>query len=300
MDIFKPILKTVWYFTGKGDERRIASQTPPEDIACITDIPYINDLNKYHLLDIYYPENMTDKLPMIIDIHGGGWWYGTKEINKYYCMQLAKKGFVVANINYRLADKVTLIEQLEDIFACFKWIGENGEKYNADMNNVFLTGDSAGGQFCCLSAQINADASLRKKLFLPENSLNFRAAAATSPAIDLISPNFMMNVNLNALLGTVNHKESPYYFLLKFDNIASNALPPFYIVTSSGDFIRRQSHRLHEILDGLGVENRLRDFTQTYNGKKLPHVFSVVQPFIEPSLQVINELTGFFIKHIKD
>ena len=36
------------------------------------------DGNKYHLLDIYYPENAAEKLPVIIDIHGGGLMYAEK------------------------------------------------------------------------------------------------------------------------------------------------------------------------------------------------------------------------------
>lgn len=44
------------------------------------DIPYISDGNKYHLLDIYYPENAAEKLPVIIDIHGGGLMYAEKRL----------------------------------------------------------------------------------------------------------------------------------------------------------------------------------------------------------------------------
>lgn len=298
MDIFKPLFKIIWSNTERMDNARIASQSAPEGVKCICDVPYINDLNKYHLLDIYYPQNMDKKLPLIIDIHGGGWWYGTKEINKYYCMALAQCGFIVANINYRLVDRVQFIEQLRDVFSCLKWIDENMEKYNADMDNVFITGDSAGGQLCCLTAQINTDEKMKQELFLEENNLKFKAAAATSPVIDLISPNIMMNANLTSLLGTNNHKKSPYYHLMKLSNIASSKLPPFYIVTSSGDFVRKQSYQLHDILDSLKVENRLRDFDEKYEGKRLTHVFSVINPFIPPSIKVINELTGFFKSHM--
>lgn len=300
MDIFKPILKTVWFFTEKADNKRIASQTAPDGIVCKENIAYIDDYNKYHLLDFYYPENTTENLPLIIDIHGGGWWYGTKEINKNYCMELAKRGFIVANINYRLADRVNISGQLGDIFACLRWIDKNSDKYYIDRNNVFLTGDSAGGQFCCLTAQINADNDLREKLHLPGNKLTFNAAAATSPVIDLVSPNIMMNANLNALLSTTHHKSSPYYFLMQFKNIATNSLPPFFVVTSSGDFVRKQGRELHKILDSLHIENEFYDYTEKLDGRKLPHVFSVTKPFSAPSQKCIDDLTKFFKRHIRN
>ncbi|UKI14322.1 MAG: hypothetical protein L6V85_09755 [Clostridiales bacterium] len=39
----------------------------------------------------------TKKLPVIIDIHGGGWMYGDKDLNAPYCEALAKRGFVVVS-----------------------------------------------------------------------------------------------------------------------------------------------------------------------------------------------------------
>ena len=78
MYILKPILNKNWENTAKNDAKRIASQTEPEGLVKILDIPYIDDGEKAHLLDIYYPEVTTEKLPIIIDIHGGGWMYGYK------------------------------------------------------------------------------------------------------------------------------------------------------------------------------------------------------------------------------
>ena len=143
-----PIIKIMqlsWKFTCASDQKRHAKQTPPDNVCEITDIAYIDDGNKYHLLDVYYPQGTTDKLPVIIDVHGGGWMYGYKEINKYFCLKLAQKGFLVASINYRLAGEVFFDDQIRDIFAALTWLGKNLKDYPADMNNIFLAGDSAGG-----------------------------------------------------------------------------------------------------------------------------------------------------------
>lgn len=55
------------------------------------------------MLDVYRPKSVEGALPVIVDIHGGGWYYGDKELNKYYCMSLVKYGFAVVNVSYRLA-----------------------------------------------------------------------------------------------------------------------------------------------------------------------------------------------------
>ncbi len=99
MSVFFSISKAFWKTVEKSDAKNIASQTEPEGIKRICDIPYIGDGHPMHLLDVYYPEDAAHALPVIIDIHGGGWMYGSKELNKIYCLNLAKRGFTVFNIS---------------------------------------------------------------------------------------------------------------------------------------------------------------------------------------------------------
>ena len=145
MDIFKPVLLKFWSITEKMDEKRIASQTPIGGITQITDIPYMNDSMKEHLLDIYYPESATGKLPVIIDIHGGGWLYGYKEINKYYCLKLAEKGFLTSSccpafvdyVHKNFPDLVPFISHnLSPMATIAKYIKEHNG-IDVDPNSIF-------------------------------------------------------------------------------------------------------------------------------------------------------------------
>lgn len=85
-------------------------------------------------------------LPVIISIHGGGYVYGNKEVYQYYAANLAGNGFVVVNFNYRLAPKSKFPAPLEDTNNVLKWLVKNADTYKADLNNVFIVGDSAGAQ----------------------------------------------------------------------------------------------------------------------------------------------------------
>ncbi|MEG2273943.1 MAG: hypothetical protein RSC44_01280, partial [Clostridia bacterium] len=75
--------KLVGFFWNKivatNDKKRMAKQQKPSGVDEICDIAYNEDCNKHHLLDIYRKAGDTKKLPTIIDIHGGGWYYGDKE-----------------------------------------------------------------------------------------------------------------------------------------------------------------------------------------------------------------------------
>lgn len=299
MNPLKPLFKMIWSGTEKSDNKRLAKQLLPGGITAVCDVPYVNDGERGHLLDVYYPENTTGKLPVLIDVHGGGWMYGYKELNKNYCYELAKRGFCVFSLSYRLAleDDILFIHQLRDLFDAYAFIGAHLSDYPADETQVFLTGDSAGGQFVCLSAAINNSSDLRQEYDLAENTLHFKCVGATSPVIDLISPNPMMNANLTALL-EMPFKSSACYKLMNFKNVANGELPPFYIVTSSGDFVRSHARRLHCLLDNLGVENVLHDWEGKVNGKRLGHVFSVAEPFSAPGITIIDEMTDFFKSHM--
>lgn len=298
MDIFAPIIKAVWKDVDKSDKKRIAAQTPPQGLTCICDLNYMGDNQKEHLLDIYYPERTTEKLPVIIDIHGGGWTYGYKEINKNYCLTLAKKGFVVASINYRLADKVFFADQIRDIFAAFSYLFENLEKYHGDNENVFLVGDSAGGHFACVCAAIETNKEYQKDFGVKKSGLEFKAVGAVSPAVNLTGDNFMLRANLKMLLGE-DYKNSKFYKYMNFDKIASYKLPDFYIVTSDGDSLLDQAYELCAILSKYNVNYMVETYTKRIYGEKLPHVFSVAYPFKEASEEAIENLTKFFKARMK-
>ena len=293
MYILKPILDKNWENTGKMDAKRIASQTEPEGLVKILDIPYINDGEKAHLLDIYYPEGTTEKLPVIIDIHGGGWMYGYKEINKNFCLKLAEKGFLVASINYRLAGNVLFDDQIRDIFASLKWLNENLKDYPADTDNIFLAGDSAGGHFSCVTTAVNLNKDMQEDFGVSYCGFDFNAVAAICPAVDLLSPNLLMNVNVPILLGD-KWRKSKFKKYLDVNQIISKDFPPFYVNTARNDFLKKQCYKLKDILERNNIEHKFHDFD-----KPLSHVFNVVDPFSKYGDQANTEIAEFFKSRMK-
>lgn len=293
MYILKPILDKNWENTGKMDAKRIASQTEPEGLVKILDIPYIDDGEKAHLLDIYFPEGTTEKLPVIIDIHGGGWMYGYKEINKNFCLKLSEKGFLVASINYRLAGDVLFDDQIRDIFYALKWLNENLKDYPADTDNIFLAGDSAGGHFSCVTTAVNFNEDMQKDFGVEYCGFDFNAVAAICPAVDLLSLNLLMNVNVPILLGD-KWRKSKFKKYLDVNRIISKEFPPFYVNTARNDFLKKQCYKLKDILERNGIEYKFHDFD-----KPLSHVFNVVDPFSKYGDMANTEIAEFFKARVK-
>ncbi|MBQ9879837.1 MAG: alpha/beta hydrolase [Clostridia bacterium] len=296
-DIVESLSKVFWNrFVQASDEKRIRSQTPDAGVTVVSDVSYIDDGAREHLFDVYYRENDPGSDPIIIDIHGGGWEYGYKEINKYYCMRLAAKGFVVYSINYRLVPEVTLAGQLQDCMTALKFIGEHLACYPGDTGEVFLTGDSAGAQIAGYCALLNKSAELRKIWGTVDTDLEFNAVALTSPVVfpnqgiykTLLSPVFGKDIRFR-----------PYADLINIDAALEFAdLPPCCLITSSGDFMaQKQAHQLYYLLRTKNTECVIYDFPK-WEGKSLPHVFAVVDPYSEPSVACIDGMLEFFRDHL--
>ena len=123
-----------------------------ENLRVIQDIVYAKPGVKALKYDIYAPKG-KDRLPCIIIIHGGGWSSNSEEVMRGFARELANSGrYVVFNIDYRWMDKLdgdkkpTALHQIiEDVYGAVLHITENAAMYGGDSNNIFLTGDSAGG-----------------------------------------------------------------------------------------------------------------------------------------------------------
>jgi acetyl esterase/lipase len=118
-----------------------------------------------------YPETVLDILqpsapalanrPGIIVIHGGGWIQGDKEMMlDQYCLPLIRHGFVVANVEYRLARAAPAPAAVSDVLQAAEWFHDHAAKYKVDPNRILVTGGSAGGHLALMVGMTPASANL--------------------------------------------------------------------------------------------------------------------------------------------
>lgn len=302
MEIAADILTKFWKMTEKMDKERLATQRPMPGIDGFFDIPYTGEGEEEHLLDVYFPQGTTSKLPTIVDIHGGGWMYGNKELNKNYCYYLASRGFTIVNINYTLAPIATIDVQIRDIFAAFRWIDENADEFFIDKENIFLTGDSAGGHLASLATVIMSDRPDLELLYgVQKPGFEFKAIGLTCGAfnLDIILNNkiFVAKKYAEFILGK-DFENSPYKKSVSMrDLLGGTDIPPVYLVSSAEDFIKSQSDAMARLLQKYNVPHLYRRMGRV-KGKHLTHVFNILYPDWPESIDVNNEMTDFFKKHM--
>ncbi|KAI1625784.1 Alpha/Beta hydrolase protein [Exophiala viscosa] len=87
----------------------------------------------------------STKLPLVISIHGGGFFLGNLETEDPHCRQLAlHTGAAVLNVNYRHASEWAFPTPVNDVWTVFNWIQQHAETYNIDPGRIFFSGVSAG------------------------------------------------------------------------------------------------------------------------------------------------------------
>ena len=164
----------------KGDALRDKDITEPENMVVLRDISYWNpgthidalkqnvlEMEEYQritghgeeniqnpahdpwrTLDIYYPASLRDnsQKPVIVSMHGGGWFYGDKELYRPYAMFLASYGFAVVNFNYRLSPVHKYPCGFLDVCHAMDFLAANADTYGLDLDRLYLVGDSVGAQ----------------------------------------------------------------------------------------------------------------------------------------------------------
>ena len=106
---------------------------------------------KRNVLDVLAPEDGRTGCPVLLQIHGGAWFSGTKEQQGQPLMRhLVRQGWVCVAPNYRLSPKATFPDHLVDVKMALAWAREHIAEYGGDPSFICVTGGSAGGHLSAL------------------------------------------------------------------------------------------------------------------------------------------------------
>lgn len=224
----------------REDNERIIYYNEPDDASNLDSERYASN----SLFDIYYPVELDAQTsyPVIVSVHGGGWFYGDKELYSYYCCHLASKGFAVVNFNYRLAPQNKYPAAIEDVAYLIRYIHENAA-YRNKLD--FFTYDRLPKAVC-----LNCGAYEMDK------------------REDNISDWYMKNEDGSYAVSEEQRK----LFLSQLEYLTKD-FPPAYLMYSVNDDLRFQTIHLDERMEKLGIRHVIRSF-----GEKHPdsgHVFHI-------------------------
>ena len=214
------------------------------------DVTYCNS----QTLDVYVPRSAaTRPLPLAIFVHGGGLTAGSKAyLNPTFLNALARAGFAVASLNYRLAPGNQFPAQIEDVKCGIRYLRAHAQAYDFSPSKVFAFGTSYGGTLVALAALTGGHSRFDVGPYAATSSAIVAAVDMFGPA-DL--PGWISPQGLNEAFGgnrTNLVLASPAHY------VRANA-PPILIVQGAADSTvpEAQSAELYRKLNAAGDQTRL-------------------------------------------
>jgi acetyl esterase/lipase len=160
------------------------------------DIPYANQSHSQKL-DIYLPDDIPGRKPIIVSIHGGAFMGCDKaDMQVMPMLEGLKRGYAVVSVNYRLSWEAQFPALVQDVKAAVRWIRANASQYEFDLQRIAAWGGSAGGY---LASMLGTSAGISEledlSLGNPDQPCNVQAVVAWFGPTDFLKMDEQLAAN---------------------------------------------------------------------------------------------------------
>jgi acetyl esterase len=234
------------------------------------------------LLDLYRPSGAGEArpLPVVLYVHGGGFRILSKDTHWMMALQFARAGFLVLNINYRLAPAHPFPAALQDLCHAYRWAVSHVGEYGGDANQLVIAGESAGANLvvaltllCCYEraeswARPIFELGHMPRVVLPMCPLLQVSDPAHRLQARRLSPFVLSRLRLiaRAYLGetwqapTRTQELADPISLLERETAPDRPLPPLFASVGERDPIADDTFRLQVALERLRAPHEVRSY----------------------------------------
>lgn len=275
--------------------RRHDSENPfPADVSLTKNIDYLGDGKACHRMDLYRPANCAQPLPVLINIHGGGFLLGKKEVNRLFCAQMCGFGFLVCCLEYPLVPDVDIFQVFQDLTVGINHVASVAAQYGGDPERLYLCGDSAGAYLCTYLAAMQNNLSMAQAAHVAQIKPQIKALGLISGMFYICKHDKIGFFLPDSVYGRGWRKHVFFPYTNPENPVLAGCLPPCFLVTAKGDFLRHYSRSFAKVLQKNGIETRLLDVDA---GKKLPHAFSAMLPETQEAQNANRDMAAFLLSH---
>jgi acetyl esterase len=248
------------------------AQPSRHGVLCTSDVPYRGGGDRAHLLDVYRPaEPVTAPRPAVLYIHGGSFRILSKESHFMMAVAFAKGGYVVFNMNYRLAPRHPFPAAVEDVAEAYRWVVENAARWGADPGRLVVAGESAGANLALglaiMSTYERREAYARRVYQLgvvpkaivplcgilqvsdPRHDRGQAPSAFVQDRIDAVTEYYLGDPN--ALPSETHALADP--IVIMEQGRPARPFPPAFASAGGADPIRADTLRLERVMNAWGV-----------------------------------------------
>jgi acetyl esterase/lipase len=221
---------------------------------------------------VYTPLEGAGPRPGIVHIHGGGFCFGSVEMEHAGTLAAANAArAVVVSVEYRLAPEHPFPAGLEDCYAALVWVASEAAALGVDTERIGVMGQSAGGGLAAGLALLARDRGGPRLCFqalgIPELDHRLETASmrefVDTPLWN--RPNAILS--WRCYLGEAPGEVSPYASPAVAKDL--RGLPPAYVSTMEFDPLRDEGIAYALRLLEAGVPVELHQFPGTFHGSGL-------------------------------
>ena len=217
---------------------------------------------------IYRPE-AAGVLPITVYFHGGGFVLCGLETHDNVCRSLTKAvGCVTASIDYRMAPEFPYPTPVEDAYAATVWIAQHADELGVDPTRLAVAGDSAGGNFAAVVAQMARDRGgpdlAFQLLIYPVIDQAVEHPSRSEKAEGFFLTNANMRWYTEHYLGDSGRNREAYASPIHAEDLSG--LPPAFVVTAEHDPLRDEGEAYGQRLREAGVDVTVTRYPDMFHG----------------------------------
>jgi acetyl esterase len=278
MVVGSKIVEGFFWGAAKAGQLHPLSRPERHGVEVIRNLSYLDTGMNAHRLDLYRPIGAKGPIPVCLYVHGGGFRILSKETHWLMGLLFARRGYLVLNVNYRLAPRYPFPRAVEDVCAAYEWMLDNASKWGGDLSRLVFAGESAGANLItalsvalCYDRPEHFARRARERAILPKavvpacgmfevsNTDRFASMGVSRFVLDR-----MVEVTHAYLPETISEHERDLADPLRLFERGErplHPLPPFFAPCGAIDPLADDTRRLGEALGKLGVrcETRLYD-----------------------------------------
>ncbi|WP_276480251.1 alpha/beta hydrolase [Paraflavitalea pollutisoli] len=218
-------------------------------------------------LHIVRPSGNSQKLPVFMFIHGGGWILGDFPTHQRLVRDLVvTSGYAAVFVNYTRTPDAAYPQAINEIFAATQWVADHGDEINVDGKNLAVVGNSVGGNMTAVTA-LKAKAAggplIKLQVMMwPIVDADFTTGSYQQFGEDRFLTTSLMKWMYDMYIPQPEDRKQIYASPLKATHEQLKGLPPVLIQVAENDILRDEGEAYGRKLDEAGVTVT----TVRYNG----------------------------------
>jgi acetyl esterase len=234
--------------------------------------------------------------PVLVYLHGGGWICGSPATHRKLGYRFAEAGYLVFNVDYRLAPEHPFPTPFDDCLTAIRWAAREAPRFGGDPGRLAVGGDSAGGNLSAAAAiALAGDPVAPKAALLLYGVFDFATFSEALEGTATLGPLAEVGEKLIDLMVGSYLGPQPGDALLADPRVspllAARKLPPCHIMVGGADPLVAQAERLARSLEEADIP------FEHHVDEGMPHGYAQME-FLPAARPAIDRMVAFLREHI--